>query len=377
LSGRPRIRSTVRARREQAGLSQAALAAAIGTSRQTLAAIEAGRTTPGTALALRLASALGRRVEDLFHLDRPAQQVSARLAGPLPHDREPSRVRLAVVGGRMIAVPLAGTLSTVTSLTQADGVICGRRGTDVEIRLLAPPGRLAETVVVAGCDPALSLIAGEMHRSYSRCGLAWLPAGSLRALQWLRDGAAHVAGLHVRDARTGQDNVPFVRRLMRGRRAVVLGFATWEQGLILAPGNPRGIHHVADLARPAVTVINRELGSGARRLLDAALAEHRIDRKRIRGYGREAPTHLAVAQAVALGLVDAGIGIRAAARAFGLDFIPIQRERYDLVVPAPFLNLPAVQAFLDSARSVRVRAELEAVGEYDTARMGDILAELP
>ncbi|HEX4836004.1 MAG TPA: substrate-binding domain-containing protein [bacterium] len=374
---RLRVTSVVRPWREKVGLSQGDLAAEAGVSRQTLGAIEAGRAIPGTALALRLAAALGCRVEELFHLPGAARRVTAHLAGFITDDPASQRVRLAMVGGRTVALPLTGSLAAVASLPEADGIVCGGRGPAVQVHLLTPVERLAETVVVAGCDPALPAVAAHVHRSHPRVGLAWLPVGSLQALRWLREGAAHIAGLHLRDLRTGQENVPLVRRVLGGRRTVILGFATWEEGFIVASGNPRGIHRVADLARADVTMINREKGSGARALLDMALAAGGVTPSQIRGYQREAPSHLAVAQAVALGFVDVGIGVRAAARAFGLAFVPLQRERYDLVVPAALMNHLPVQAFLDAARAQSVRHDLEAIGDYDTTRLGDTLAVLP
>ncbi len=388
-----RLTNTVRSRRERAGLAQHQLAARVGTSRQTLAAIEAARTVPGTALALRLAAALGCAVEDLFHLPGPEPEATmpARLVGTphpagaprdsaAPHPAgtaPPIRVKLSLAAGRAVAIPLAGTLASVAALSEADGVVSGGRGTAVRVRLLASRERLAETVVVTGCDPALPVVAAQLRRSHPACGLTWLPSGSLQALRWLREGAAHIAGIHLRDPRTGQENVPLVRRLLGGRRALVLGFATWEEGLIVAAGNRRGIHGVADLARLNLAIINREAGSGARALLDAALAAAGVPAARIRGYDRLAYSHLAVAQAVALGLVDAGVGVRAAAQAFGLSFIPLQRERYDLVVPAALLNHPPVQAFLEACRSAAVRSDLEAVGEYDMSQFGTTRARLP
>lgn len=374
---RLKLTSAVRSWRERVGFSQGDLAAKAGTSRQTLSTIEAGRTVPGTALALRLAAALGCRVEELFRLPGAEPRVTARLVGSISDDPASSRVRLSIVRGRTVAVPLTGSLAAVAGFPEADGVVCGGRGRAVQVRLLTSSARLAETVVVAGCDPALPVVAAHVHRSHPHVGLAWLPAGSLQALRWLREGAAHVAGLHLRDLRTGQENVPLVRRVLAGRRMVIVGFATWEEGLILAPGNPRGIHEVSDLARAEVTMINREKGSGARALLDAKLATGGLSPSKIRGYDREAFSHLAVAQAVALGFVDAGVGVRAAARAFGLSFLPLQRERYDLVIPAALMNFPSVQAFLGAARAESLRHDLEAIGDYDTSRLGDTLAVLP
>jgi putative molybdopterin biosynthesis protein len=376
---RPRMTNAVRAWRERLGLSQHELASRARTSRQTVVAIEAGRTVPSTVLALRLATVLGGRVEELFRLpgSGDAGTWPARLIGRVSEDPASRRVRLVTVGNRTVAVPLAGSLLTVPTLAEADGIVCGGRGASVRVRLLSPPGRLAETVVVAGCDPALPVVAAHLHRFHPRYRLTWLSSGSLQALRWLRDGAAHIAGLHLRDPRTGQENVPLVRRVLDNRRVMVLGFARWEEGLMVAPGNPRGIHGVADLARTGIAIINREEGSGARALLDAALVAAGLSTSQVHGYARVAYSHLAVAQAVALGLVDAGCGVRAAARAFSLEFVPLQRERYDLVIPEDLVEHPPVQAFFDSARTAAVRSELEAVGEYDTSQLGATVAVIP
>ncbi len=377
-----KITNNLRSWRERLGLSQGELAGRVRTSRQTLGAIEAGRTVPSTALALRLAATLGCRVEELFHLPGPTvpgaeHEVTAHLVGPAPEKRAPFRVSLSMMGRRLVAVPLTGSLASVASLPGADGVAVATRGNAVQVRLLTSRECLAETVIVSGCDPTLPVVAAHLHRAHPRYSLVWLPAGSVQALHWLRDGGAHVAGLHVRDVRTGQENVPLARQTLKGTRAVVLGFATWEQGLIVAPGNPRGIHGIGDLARPDLTFINRERGSGARALLDAALAQSGVSPARVRGYTREAPSHLAVAQAVALRFVDCGIGIHAAARAYGLAFLPLQRERYDLVVPEALLDHAPVHAFLETAGRAVVRDDLEALGGYDTSQLGTTRAELP
>jgi putative molybdopterin biosynthesis protein len=377
VAPRHRVLNNVRSWRERLGLSQEQLAAQVRTSRQTLGAIEAGRTVPSTALALRFAAELGGRVEDLFRLPGSEEEVTAHLVGsPLPETSR-LRVSLSLVGRRVVAVPLIGPLASLASLPEADGVVTSARGDTVRVRLLTSVDRLADTVIVSGCDPALPIVAAHMHRAHPRYSLAWLPAGSLQALRWLRAGAAHVAGLHIRDLRTGQENVPVARRILGRTSATVLEFATWEQGLIVASGNRRGIHGVADLARRDLTFINRERGSGARALLEGELARAGISPSQVRGYAREASSHLAVAQAVALGLVDCGIGIRAAARAYRATFLPLQRERYDLVVPTALLQRPAVQAFLETAGSPAVRKDLEALGDYDTGRLGTTVAVLP
>ncbi|MHB8732091.1 MAG: substrate-binding domain-containing protein [bacterium] len=370
MKDQPRVTNHVRPWRENLILSQEQLARRIGTSRQTINAIEAGRTMPSTALALRLAAALSCRVEDLFEMPDPDEEVTALL--PESHDEVATgtRVQLTTIHGRSVAIPLLGPLGATAALPEADGIVCGRRGAAVRVRLTAPRDRASDTVVIAGCDPTTPVVAGHLRRLHSRFGLRWLSAGSLQALRWLRHGAAHVAGMHLQGARVRQTNASAVRRVLRGMDVVVVRFVTWEQGLIVAPHNPRGIHGVADLARRDISIVNRERGSGARALLDAELVRHGLSPGRVTGYAREAFSHMAVAQAVAWNLVDAGIGIRAAAQVHRLTFIPLQREAYDLVIPRPLLTHPPVEALLDTMQRRTVRRDLEAAGDYDTSELG-------
>ena len=139
---------------------------------------------------------------------------------------------------------------------------------------------------------------------------------------------------------------------------------------MVGAGNPKGIADVGDLARPDVRLANREVGSGARALLDAELARAGLGPERVAGYDSVVRSHLAAAEAVAAGLADAAVGVRAAARALGLDFLPLARERYDLAIPARFFELPAVQALLETLTSPLFRLEVEALGGYDVTPMG-------
>jgi len=364
------LTNRVREWRERRGWSQQTLALRIAASRQTVNAIEAGRTAPATVLALRLAAVLSCRVEDLFQVPEPDVEVTATLAGEAGEVADGTRVQLSTIGSRSIAVPLVGPLGATAGLPEADGIVAGRRGSAVRVTLTAPNDRAGQTLVIAGCDPTIPVVAGHLRRAYPAFGLRWLPAGSLQALRWLRSGAAHIAGMHLRGDRMGPEGMAGVRRALRGSDAVAVRFVTWEQGLIVAPRNPRGIHEVADLARRGVRIVNRERGSGARALLDAELARCGVSPADVRGYEREASTHLDVAQAVALGFVDAGIGIGAAARAHDLAFVPLQREHYDLVIPRALVGYPPIEAFLDTVQRQAVRRDLEAAGGYDTSEVG-------
>ncbi len=361
------IETYVRAARLAAGLSQEALAVRAGISRQAYLAVESGRATPSTEIALRLARALGRSVEDLFRLHDAAEEVSAELVGAtLPSAA--TRVRLARIHDRLLAWPLVGTDGLLRMLPRADGVALPGAPGKAQVKLLVDPGRLNRTVVVAGCDPATSLIAEHLRRR-AQIELAWVNAGSRAALQALARGEAHVAGCHLHDDASGASNLPFVHELVPFPCSVVT-FTVWDEGLVVAPGNPKQLTRVEDLARADVRVANREAGSGSRALLDSELARLGIPSQYLRGYEVTVPGHLAVAEAVSLGLADAGVAIRAAANALGLDFISLRQERYDLVVPNSHLDHPGIQALIDSLKRPSLRAQVEALGGYDVSEMG-------
>jgi molybdate-binding protein/DNA-binding XRE family transcriptional regulator len=369
----------LRAARAQLGISQAELAHRAGVTRQAVSAIESGKAVPTMAVALRLARVLGRRVDDLFRLVDELPTIKADLldTGDLPPDQT-IRVQVADVGGRLIARPLTGSAGAVLTLPRANGIVrphgvkpgaVSSAGTPSQVALFTDPARLDQTVVAVGCDPATSLLAEHLKRRHPGTELAWQGGNSLEALEAVARGEAHLAGSHLLDPQTGQYNVSFARRLL-GADARLVTFAVWEQGLMLAPGNPRGIATAGDLARPGVRIANRESGSGARALLDTRLAGAGIRAEQVNGYTAVVRSHLAAAEAVAAGLADAAIGVRAAALALGLGFLPLARERYDLAIPARFFEHPPVQALLETLTSPLFRLEVEALGGYDVSLMG-------
>jgi molybdate-binding protein/DNA-binding XRE family transcriptional regulator len=367
------IANALRTLRQAAGLSQADLARLAGTTRQTIGALEAGSYAPILAIALRLARALGCRVDDLFWLEHPWPAVSAELLAPsVPPDDTPLRVQVARVGERTIARPL-------DAFGVADGLAtpAADARNRVPVKLLADPDLLDRSVVLLGCDPALATLGAHLARRHGRHGLRLLVghSGSLAALAALARGEAHIAGMHVLDDASGEYNLPFVRRQFAGRRVLVVTAAHWVQGLIVAPGNPLGIAGAADLARPGLTVVNREPGSGSRALLDHALRDAGITPATVHGYDRIAASHRAVAEIVAAGLADAGPGIQAAAAALGLGFVPLAHERVDLVIPAEHRDTPPVQALLDTLTSPAFRAEIDALPGYDISRTGQVMLE--
>jgi putative molybdopterin biosynthesis protein len=380
--GTPPLENRIRSHRQAAGLSQQELARRCGCTRQAINAIEAGHYVPSTFVALCIARVLGSRVEDLFRLTEAHPQVEAEWLGASAALGGPMRVQLARVGERLFARPLTGAqalftaadgLATAMAQARRPRMSSGRR---VTVDLLIDAEILEHTVVVLGCDPALALLATHLSRRYPRFRLSWIHSSSLAALRLLGRGEAHAAGTHLWDADSGEYNLPYIRRELAGRRLVVVTLSQWQQGLIVARGNPKGISSPAELARRDVTLVNREAGSGSRTLLDIWLRAAGLAATQVQGYRREVSSHLEVAAAIASGMSDVGPGILAVARALGLDFIPLQQERYDLVIPLEFLNAPAFQALLEIVVSRPFQEELEALGGYDSSQAGTVVAEL-
>ena len=191
----------------------------------------------------------------------------------------------------------------------------------------------------------------------------------------LRRGEAHLAGSHLLDPETGEYNISHIRQYMPGMSVKVVALIVREQGLLVARGNPKKIRSLKDLTNPHVRFVNRQRGAGTRVLLDYHLRLMTIAAERIVGYSQEEYTHLGVAAAVASGRADCGLGIAAAAQALGLDFIPLYRERYDLVIPKPFaedkLLAPLFELFTDQ----QFRETIAQLPGYDVSVMGTTVLE--
>jgi len=294
------------------------------------------------------------------------------------------RVTVGQVGERVVATPLGGGSGVLMSLVRADGIVRiprGEQGHDagaiVTVELHRPPTSLRRTIVAIGShDLTLDLLADELGRRNPGRRLASTNVGSVGGLLALGRGEAHLAGSHLLDEETGAYNSPYIRRLLPNTRVVLLGFVEREQGLIVPRGNPKGLHGLADLARPDVVFINRQRGAGTRVLLDFRLRQMGIRPQAIQGYERQEFTHLAVAAAVASGAADCGMGILAAARALRLDFVPLELERYDLVIPAEFYDSETVAPLLAIVRDPAFAARVADLGGYAAPQMGQALATL-
>lgn len=358
--------------RQKRGFSAARLAESAGISRQTVYAIEAGSYVPNTALALQLARVLEVSVEDLFALPEDAAAPPLRVEEPvlLPGSEKPEAgqpVELCRVDRRLVASPPSPVL---WYLPASDGILTGERAGRgrARVQVFQPEEEFRNRLLVAGCDPAISVLA--RHVQAAGIELVLAHRNSSQALALLQEGSIHVAGTHLRDEASGESNIPEVGRMFAKRQVAVISYAVWEEGIVTARGNPKGIRAVEDFARPDVTMVNREAGAGSRVLLDAHLRRAGVPARQVKGYEHEARGHLPAAWQVQSGAADCCIATRAAARVFGLAFVPLVSERYDLVIRRSHLDLPGVQALLDTLGRVRFRRELESVGGYDARDAG-------
>jgi molybdate-binding protein/DNA-binding XRE family transcriptional regulator len=367
----------VRERREALGLSQIELAGAARLSRQSVGAIEAGRATPGVDVALRLAKALECTVEHLFEASRAEPLVTAApLDAPFA-----GRAALARIGGRWIAAPLDGGAAIVhadgiAALAQRDPSNRRAHRHRLEIEPLGATSDASENLFVMGCATALGLLADRLNARSGPGRCVWVRGSSTKALEALARRRVHVAGVHLVDARTGSENVADVRRHTRREATVLVTLARWQEGLLVAAGNPKKIRRAADLARPGLRLVAREPGSGARRLLDRTLRAEGITASRTHHAALRAAGHLDVARAVSIDAADVGVATHDAAIAFGLHFVPLAEERYDLVLSPTSLRDPRVERLLETMTSAPLRRELTALG-YDVRSCGDRVAELP
>ena len=374
--------NNLRSVRTKHGLSQGELAVRAGVTRQAVSAIESNLYLPTTAVALRLASVLSCRVEDLFSLVPTEDIVEGTLIGSLPQaetSTHPIRVKVSSVGTRTVVRPVTDLGEQLSFAVPADGYVTetsGKQsGTTVRVKLSRDREAIEQEISVAGCDPAIFLVGEHLRRSKDRTTVVGWTMGSMAALQSLQRGEVHVAGMHLFDPVTGESNLPFLRRSLKGSGYEVVTFATWEEGFLVRRGNPKSIRAVADLTEPTVTLINREEGSGARLLLDQRLRSSGVERTPIQGYDRIVSSHFEVARAIREHQADVGIGIRSAAQFFGLDFVPLQTARYDLVVAKPYLKShPTLAHLFETIVSGSFRTEIEALGGYDTSETGKVHA---
>ena len=362
----------LRLARQARGLSQQQLAGVAGVTRQAVSAVESGHSDPSLRVALGLARALGMTVEELFGPGEPGDPVLARPVAPV--SAPGSRVALATVGDTFVALPLDADLAARLGFGAAGGLtvrggsqgaqgaqgVHGASGGQVAVRPIGPP---RPTVVVAGCDPALPLLETPLGLLDPPLAFAWWPCGSAEALRLAAAGLVHAAGVH----RVGPGEDDDASGIAGG--AEVVGFASWREGLVVRPGaEVRGLD---DVVRRGLRLVNREPGAQARTLLDRERLRLGLEPSQLTGYESLAAGHLQVAAAIVGGLADAGVSSEPAALAYGLDFIPLAEERFDLLLPSKHAASREVQGLLKVLTSPWLLAQLASLPGYDAARCGE------
>lgn len=307
--------------------------------------------------------------------------LTRKLVSPAGDD---DYVRMAVgrVGKRLLAAPLARGAGVITSLVRADGITVvpsGAQGLSagdsVQVQLYRPLAEIEQTILAIGShDIALDLMS-QYLAAYGR-RLASVNAGSQAGLVALRRGEAHLAGSHLLDPETGEYNIRYIKQYLPGIPVRLIALVGRQQGLLVRKGNPKKINSLSHLTQEDVRFVNRQRGAGTRVLLDYHLDQLGIDRSQVQGYDQEEFTHLAVAAAVASGRADCGLGIKAAAQALDLDFVPLYQERYDLVIPKEHAESPQLAPLFEVLNAPSFRQAVAKLPGYDIQPMGTIIAEL-
>jgi molybdenum cofactor synthesis domain-containing protein len=310
---------------------------------------------------------------------RPSRDIPSKLG-----IEEFVRVNIGRVGDKTVATPLPRAAGSITTLTRAEGIIRipllsegVSQDEEVEAELLVSDDEIMNTVTVIGShDITLDILADEIRRRGHNIRISSGNVGSLGGLMALRKGTCHMAGSHLLDTETGEYNLSYIRRYLKGIKVKVFHLVLRDQGLIVAKGNPKNIKRIEDLTRDGVMFVNRQTGSGTRVLFDHKLEQLGIKTELIRGYDHEEFTHMAVAVDVLSGAADCGVGIYAAAKALDLDFVPMEQEQYDLIFPSHVLDHPAIKLVLETISSQQFKDRVAALGGYDSSKSGELWQEI-
>jgi len=310
------------------------------------------------------------------------QAVLSRQAASTLGQEEFLRVKIGKVGDKFIAAPVSRGAGVLMSLVRADGFVripamsegIGA-GSEVDVELLRTKNEIENTIVCIGShDNALDLLSNSLKKKYPKLSLSSAHAGSMGGLLALKKREAHIAGTHLLDEETGEYNIPFIKKLLPDKKIILVNLVYREQGLLVLKGNPKNIKGFEDLTRNDVVFINRQAGAGTRLLTDKHLRELRIKPEDVKGYEREEYTHMGVASAALTGIADTGLAILASAKALGLDFIPVAKERYDLAIPFEFYDTDMIKALLSIIREdSEFRAMVAKLGGYDVSDMGKVM----
>jgi molybdenum cofactor synthesis domain-containing protein len=310
---------------------------------------------------------------------RPTRDIPSKLG-----IEEFLRVNIGKVGEKYVATPLARAAGSITTLTRAEGIMRipalsegVTQDEEIVAELLVSKKDLLNTVVIIGShDITIDILADEIRLKAQDIRISSGNVGSLGGLIALRKGTCHLAGSHLLDTETGQYNISYIKRYLKGVKVSVFHLVLRDQGLIVAKGNPEGIKGLEDLTRDGIKFVNRQPGSGTRVLFDYKINQLGIKSDSIAGYDHDEFTHMAVAVDVLSGAADCGMGIYAAAKALDLDFVPMVREQYDLVIPSALLNQAGIQAVLETISSRHFRERVTSLGGYDPSKSGQLWMEV-
>ena len=312
------------------------------------------------------------------------EKITAVLARNLPSQGGMEEFRRMITGkpgSRFVCIPLKKGAGAITTIPRANSILRvpassegESQGSTVEIELLRPLEQIERTLLCTGShDLTLDLLHDFLKKSSPAYPLASTHVGSLGGIMAVRDDMTHLAGSHLLDPQTGEYNISSINRYLGEKDVTLINLVYREQGFMIRPGNPKNIRGVADLMNMDVQFINRQAGSGTRVLLDYELEKAGLDAGEIQGYEYEEYTHMSVAVSVLSGKADAGLGILAAARALDLDFIPVTEERYDLIIPRQFLQLPGMKKILEIINSASFQKAVDGMGGYSTRQTGQVI----
>ena len=306
----------------------------------------------------------------------PSRKMASKLG-----QEEFVRVKIGSVDGKLMSSQLPRGSGSITTLTEADGIIRIPAHVEgisenetVQAHLLRPLSSIENTIVIIGShDNTLDLLADQIKMTQGDIGISSSHVGSMGGLMAIRKGACHMAGAHLLDIEDGSYNISYIQKYLPGEKVWVINLVMRDQGLIVPKGNPKRITGIEDLKTKGLSFINRQPGSGTRILLDYKMKALQISPSDIKGYDNDEYTHMSVAVAVLSGRADAGLGIMAAARALDLDFIPVVTEEYDLVIPDRFYSTGKIQVLLDTIQSRDFKEKVMALGGYDTGNTGRVI----
>ncbi|MCP4718311.1 MAG: PhnD/SsuA/transferrin family substrate-binding protein, partial [Desulfobacteraceae bacterium] len=306
----------------------------------------------------------------------PARKIASKLG-----QEEFLRVKIGSVDGQLISSQLPRGSGSITTLTEADGVIRIPKHIEgisenqsVKAHLLRPLPAIENTLVIIGShDNTLDLLGDQIRRGNFDVGISSSHVGSMGGLMAIKKGGCHMAGAHLLDPIDGSYNISYVKKYLPDHGVRIVNLVMREQGLIVPKGNPDNIQSIEDLKTGKFSFINRQPGSGTRILFDYKLKQSGIKPHDILGYENDEYTHMSVAVAVLSGRARAGLGIKAAANALSLDFVPVITESYDLIIPEQFFGSQKVSILLDTIGSDEFKDRVLTLGGYGVEKTGQIL----